>query len=332
MANPFRKLSFEHKILGAFFLTLLVGISALNVAAVALYKAELMDGLREQVRLHLALFETGEGSLPPYIILSERPLQGEDLVLYDPSFRGKFVFLDLGPAKKRLWDFALGLFLWESVLVLGLSYVLYKLLGRYLRDRERTRETLELLLLALSHRLGNFLAAQRVNLEILRERPNPEVLDRLEKAYGYIEEHFRRTLELVRLLPKGEEEKEVDLGEVVRKVLRPFGESLKGKDLELELSPVRVRVPVAELELILQALIENAVKYSDRWIRIALDKAGKSTILTIENDLAPDRPPGSGLGLEVARRLAGKIGLIIETEEGADCYRQVVIFGPVRSE
>lgn len=326
MGNPFRKLSFEYKILGAFFLTLLVGISALNVVAINSYKVELMKDLREEVELRLMLFREEKVPLPPYLLLSDKPLAGNGWVLYSASYDGKFVLLDISPVRKKLKDFTFAVFLWEGALVLGLSYLLYRLLGRYLREKERTREFLELLLLALSHRLGNFLAAQRVNLEILKQRPSGDVIMRLEEAYNHIEDQFRRTMELVRLLPEGEEETEVDLKEVVEKTLEPFKGALKGKDLKLELFPLRIAFPPTVLEMAIQPLIENAAKYSNRWVRITLKKDEGIPMLVIENDIGDAEVTGSGLGLELARKIGRGLGIVIETKGRGGIYQQVVKF------
>jgi len=296
----------------------------LNVAAIALYKAELTERLQEQVDLHLELFRKGIRPLPPYIILSDVPVQGSSLLLYNPSFEGKIVFVDASIFQRRLRDFSLSLFLWEAALVLGLSYVLYRLLGRYLKERERTRESLELLLLALSHRLGNMLAAQRVNIEILRERYDPEVLDRLERSYHFIEGQFRETMELVRLLPKGEGEDLLDLREIVRKVLEPIGDQLEGKEVKVTLKSFSVKAPRTELEVAVQLLVENAIKYSEKWVKISGQKTKEGWELVIENDLASGVPSGSGLGLELARRLVKKFGGDIETAERDGRFRQVL--------
>ncbi len=289
---------------------------------------ELLDGLWRDAELQLKLLASKKDhQLPPYIRVSEVPLEGKDLALFDPNFEGKFVFLDLSEAKRKLRNFALGLLLWEAFLVLSLSYLFYKLLWRYLREREQSRQFLELMLLVLSHRLGNFLATQRVNLEILREGMVPAALERLQQAYSYMEDQFRRTMELIRDFPKGAEKAErVDLKKLLQHTLEPFEEAFKDKRLELELEEIEVKVHRADLEMMLHLLVENTARYSRSYVRISLRKEEKGARLVLENDIASDAPRGSGLGIELARRLAERIGAEIEVSEGRGSFRQVVRF------
>ncbi len=303
-------------------MTLLVGVSALNFIAVRFYRAELLSNLRQDAELHLRSFERGH-RLPSYIRISEIPLRGEDLVLFNPSYKGKFVFLDLSIAKRKLRNFALNLLLWESFLVLSLGYVFYKLLWRYVKEREQNRQFLELMLLILSHRIGNFLAAQRVNIEMLKEGAGSVVLERLEGATSYMEDQFRRTVELIRRFPKaGEGVEEVDLKELLQRVLVPFEGYFKDKRLQLELEDVKVKAPHTDLEMMVYLLVENSARYSRGYVRISLTKEGKGARIVLENDIAFDVPRGSGLGLELARRLAERIGARVEVSEGQGRFRQ----------
>ena len=297
----------------------------LNFVAVRFHKMELLDAFYRDAERHLALMRAKEDYRPPpYIKVSEVPLGGEDLVLFKPSFEGRLVFLDLSVVKRKLKNFVLSLFLWEAFLILSLSYLFYKLLWYHLRERERNREFLELMLLVLSHRLGNFLAAQRVNLEILKEDRSPAALERLERAHGYIEDQFRRTLELIRSFPTKGEREEVELSGLVQQVLGSFEGELEGKRVEVDLEEVRVRAQRSDLEMILHLLFENAAKYSRGYVRTSFRREGQKVILEVENDIAPQAPRGSGLGLELARRLGERVGAEVEVfaEEGR--FRQLV--------
>ncbi len=297
----------------------------LNFVAVRFHKMELLDAFYRDAERHLALMRAKEDYCPPaYIKVSEVPLGGEDLVLFKPSFEGRLVFLDLSVVKRKLKNFVLSLFLWEAFLILSLSYLFYKLLWYHLRERERNREFLELMLLVLSHRLGNFLAAQRVNLEILKEGRSPAALERLERAHGYIEDQFRRTLELIRSFPTKGEREEVELSGLVQQVLGSFEGELEGKRVEVDLEEVRVRAPRSDLEMILHLLFENAARYSRSYVRTSFRREGQKVILEVENDIAPQAPRGSGLGLELARRLGERMGAEVEVfaEEGR--FRQLV--------
>ncbi len=220
----------------------------------------------------------------------------------------------LGPERSlSLKGFALYLALWEGVLAVSVSYAFYRLFAAYERYRMETEEFLKLLVTTLSHRFGNFLSAQKVNLEILKNSPSPEAVARLKEACRAME----RDLEgLLRFLRGWFEETPPPGGD--------FAGHLKElvRRLELQFGPRKVHLslrdapppPSPELELLLLLLLENAFRHSHKkiWIRIGR-REGRSYIL-IMNDLSPHPVKGAGLGLYLARRLAGHYGLRLRIE------------------
>lgn len=298
---------------------LFVGVSVLNFIAIRFHKLEVLDAFYGEAAMHLRMMKSrGDYSPPPYIKVSEKPLKGKDLVLFDPSFNGKFVFLDMALVNRKLRNFALSLFLWEAFLVLSLSYIFYKLLWYHLHQRERNREFLELVLLAFSHKLGNFLSTQRLNIEILKQTSSSSAVKRLEEGYHFMESQFKRTMDLISGFRAGEmRREEVDLKGTVKGVLGQLSEGLQGKELELELKEARVQAFRSDLEMIVYLLVENAVKYSRKKVKISLGKDQREVVLHIENDIDPEVRPGSGVGLDLVRRLGEKYRMKLRYEEEA---------------
>ncbi len=213
-----------------------------------------------------------------------------------------------GSFRPSLKSWMLYLFLWEGMLAVSVSYVFYRLFISYERCRLEQEEFLRLLLAALSHRFGNFLSAQKVNLEILSESPSPEAASRLKEACRAME----RDLEtLLRFLRGSLEEPFTPAGD--------FTDHLRDllHRLELQFGPRKVHLsfrgsspPLSpELELLLFLLLENAFRHSckDIWIRTGR-RQGRPYLL-IMNDLSPHPVKGAGLGLYLARRLAERQGI-----------------------
>ena len=71
-------------------------------------------------------------NLPSYIKVSKKPLLDKNLELLPQTLNGKFVYLDWGPGYKEVKDLATNLFLWETALVLSLTFLFYKILWIHL--------------------------------------------------------------------------------------------------------------------------------------------------------------------------------------------------------
>ena len=212
-----------------------------------------------------------------------------------------------------LREMALYLALWEGILAVSVSYAFYRLFSAYEHYRNETEEFLKLLVAVLSHRFGNFLSAQKVNLEILGKSPSSETISRLKEACRAMERDLETLLGFLR---SSLEESSLSA--------QTFSDCLKDllRRLELQFGPRRVHLSLGksppplspELELLLFLLLENAFRHSNEniWIR-AGRRQGRPYILIL-NDLSPQPVKGAGLGLYLARRLAEHSGLRLQIE------------------
>jgi len=297
-----------------------VGISILNVIAISFYKFSLKENYYHSVETELKMARYQKNyNLPSYIKVSKKPLLNKNLELLPQTLNGKFVYLDWGLGYKEVKDLATNLFLWEIALVLSLTFLFYKILWVHLKEREENRVFLEMILLTLSHKLGNFLATQRLNIEILKETSSPAALDRLERGYMFIEKEFKHTLNIIKNFKAGSREKEkINSKFVIESILGEFKDALKDKKLTLDLTEVIITGCKTDIEMIFYLVIENAVKYAKKHIFMQLKKENKFVSLFIKNDINPHIPKGSGIGISLVSQLTQKhkIGFNHREENG----------------
>jgi signal transduction histidine kinase len=285
-----------------------VGTSILNITAISLYRFSLKENFYRSAEMELKMARYQKSySLPPYIKISKKPLLDKNLELLPQTLNGKFVYLDWSLGYKKIKDLAINLFLWETALVLSLTFLFYKILWVHLKEREENRIFLEMILLTLSHKLGNFLATQRLNIEILKETTSPAALNRLEKSYMFIEKEFKHTLNIIKNFKAGSREREkINLKSLVESTLVEFEDVLKDKELKSDLADVIITGCKTDIEMIFYLVIENAVKYAKRQIFIQLKKGDNFVSYLIKNDIDPQIPKGSGIGLALVRQLTQK--------------------------
>ncbi len=198
--------------------------------------------------------------------------------------------------EKRFSEYLKDIFLWESLLVLSLMLVLYKVIQFLTKKEIEYQEFLELLVMILSHKFGNFLAIHRTNIDILKKRYDSNALDRLEKSYEYIQEDLSKILNTLTNFKEKKEKEPVLLREIIEKIIFAFPQE---KNLMLNLTNVKIYASREIMENIVFFLIENTIKYSKSFIQIRLTQ----DYLAIRNDIAYTSK-GRGVGLKIASWLA----------------------------
>ncbi len=266
---------------------------------------------------------------PSYIKFLESPNSSDarftsSWELFPQTLNGKFVYVNWSTVRQDLKTLAWLLFLWEIVLVLSLTLLFYRLLWLNIKQREENRAFLEMVLMTLSHNLGNFLAAQRLNIEILKTQCKAPSLGRLERGYKHIEQEFKHILQIIRGMKIDYHQTEkINLKEVVTEVFSLFKTELETKGIEISFAsilscpPLFIKGVKTEVETIVYILIENAVKYANKKITVELKIQNKKAVLVIENDISSQIKKGAGIGLKLAKKL-GELNQINLTFEPKD--------------
>jgi len=197
-----------------------------------------------------------------------------------------------------------------------------------------------------SHQLRTPLTGLRLRLEGMRDRfgDDPATADDLDAGMREIDRLSRMVDELLVLSRAGERDRPgqpVDLQDAASRALERWRETARKRSIGLEMrvgsAPGRTTCAPADLDRVLDALLENAIRYSPSGSSIELRcSTGKIEVLDQgpglqEGEPVFDRfyrgsagrrgPSGTGLGLSIARELArewgGEVGLTNREGPGA---------------
>ena len=199
---------------------------------------------------------------------------------------------------------------WELILIISVGYIFYKLLVMYIKEKERRREFLEMLLLAVSHKFGNFLTTQRINLEMLKEDDNP-LTSRLIASCDNMNRDFDQIINTIKLLGADEQHSEkIRLKSLIEEIISELPEETAKKEyIRTRMDDITVTAPPGVLKIILHNIIENCMRYSQSNISIRLTASGKWANLAIKNDIRRDAEGGRGIGLHISEKLCGMCGM-----------------------
>lgn len=240
------------------------------------------------------------------------PPEGESYRVYvfeDPFSPAKQVKVGVREefTKKNIDELMKRLFLAEFLLVLALVFLYQSIVEGYFAKLREKEEWIRGLMLSLMHRLGNFLATQKILLTMLKKSyPADPNLKRLELSLARAQRELSLFINPVR--DDGENRKEyLDLEEQIREVLSYFEEELKSRRLILSIRTFYVHMNREDLQDVLYNLISNAVRHSGSYLHIKL--CAKKGILAIRNDVGYARKKeGMGIGVELTRRILSRYG------------------------
>ncbi len=254
-------------------------------------------------------------------VIADKPSEGyRTYVFSNPTdpLRAVVVAVKEDRTLQEINRFMKGLLLLEFVLVFLLVLMFQLVMELYLRRLKEQEEWLRALMLSVTHRLGNFLATQKVSLALLKNKlPNDQSLKRMEKSLSKAQMDFNIFFNLIKE-EKKPQKKYLAIDEQLMELLDYFQEELSGKKLTLRLKKAYVSMDEMDLRDILYNLLSNAVKHSASRVFIKVCSSKGLTMLVVKNDVGGNTQVGMGMGLrllqEVLKRYGAKLRVRIKKD------------------
>lgn len=219
--------------------------------------------------------------------------------------------------------------------LIAVSTLLFReLLLKYFEQKERVRWFHEMFIHLLSHKVGNFLLAQKLNAAILQKNYSPEAVGRINEGLLNMENDFRRILALVEAFSLDYLRRETfDIITLIDKIIKDSEmiasyHKMNPPSLIRQYFPVRVHANVLETRLLLMIVMENAFKYADGIIRVRVGMYRKRPYVAISNDLKSAKNSGTGLGLVFAYKLAQQLGVDFHYGSSKNSQFTIIIMWP----
>ncbi len=284
-------------------MVLILWIVAINVLIITFFKYQTIDYLNRETRLYINLKESVPGyHLPTYIKILNRKTKISGYSLFG-VYKGKLIYVDTKYIKKGFKRFMTTLLFWEMSLSVILLLMVYFIIKRFLKKEQAHRKFLNFILGIISHKFGNFLSIQKLNLELI-ETDNEKPLQRLKEAYSFMEQDFSNILSTIRNTEE-DKPKKYNIKQTINQCMDILLQNKEEKNIKLTLTDINIISKNSDFYNIIHELIENAVKYSKTFIHIKTAKKGKYAYIVISNDINKIQS-GSGFGLELVRYLSLK--------------------------
>lgn len=212
--------------------------------------------------------------------------------------------------------------IWESILTTSSIMLFYLILSRHLEKEKKQREFLEIMILTISHKFGNFISALKVNLEIIKSAYSEKAISNMDRYVSDMNDELQVLIDILKKAQnKEEEEKEtIQIKEFIQHLIDKL--NTKDKKLLIQLKDQKVKVNKNMFENVLFILLHNSFSYSKRFIHI---KMLKDKTIVIRNDIEKKRG-GSGIGLTLAEKFCSLNGWYIKIRRSKNYF--TVFFNP----
>ena len=317
---------FEHKILTSFAVLTFIELSAVNLYTISLLKKEAEYNLFKEIKTAILLKKNGFNP-PNYILVSSRPISNPNYI-FKAYLDDNFIYVRKGYLWSKLKKIVLSLLMWEFITVISVLLLAYTVVKRfYLREKSR-EEFLNLLLLSVTHKLGNFLSVQQVNLEILKDCGNKRAIERLASQTNRLKKDFERIMFFMEKLKKGDESKKVKVNvkpvilENVKEWVEVYGEPDR---LILSVKDTYINTNPDYFGNIVSIVVENAIKYARSFVHIK-NFAGRNKICVIVRNDIGEVSEGRGVGTQIAKYMIERVGGSMRIRVRGDMYTTVLQF------
>ncbi len=233
-------------------------------------------------------------------------------------------------SESLLKEFTKNFFLWELAFVISVVYIFYRFVYIYIKQKRETQQIFRIILQAISHKFGNFLSIQKINIQLL-DNKNSETVRRLQNSIYLIESDLYQIISILKNFESQDlRQRPIEISEIIRNLLQ---KNIYNKDLKLflRLHDVKVKSISLIIETILSLLIENAFKYANQKIAIRTGIYQKNVYVYISNDIKPVISPGSGLGLKIAHLLGEKSGARLISKSRQTLYQVLLVWPSSKS-
>ena len=243
-------------------------------------------------------------------------------------------YLPLLAIQENLKNFLIVLLSFELVFVFSVSLVFLHLLKKYNDQMAATQNFFELLLEIISHKLGNFMAGQNVNISLLNTTGSQEAVARMEKSILLMEQDLADLLSSLSAVRENSlcPDLDIDISDLIERERHKHRCSMDGRDRgkTVIIGGSGSRLKKAEYSFIIGLLLENAFKYSRKKIKIRIGHFRDRDYFFVSNDIAKDRSGGLGIGLTIVSHICSKNNCTFKLGNSKKNFRALVLFpGPV---
>ncbi|WP_456370626.1 hypothetical protein [Thermodesulfatator atlanticus] len=228
--------------------------------------------------------------------------------------------------RNKIFSFAKYFFLWEALLAISVSYIFYRLFAIYERYKKDQEEFLSLLVKTLSHRFGNFISAQKLGLNVLSQKYHSKSINTLIRSCNLMEHDLRHLLVVLdSFLERKDLENNVTISALLKESRQQYAHVFGEKTIKVSSFKEPKFFKRTEACFVMALLLENAYRYGKSFIWLRAGRYRGISYLALINDLGDSHPPpGTGLGLYLAKRFAARAGLEIATKKNENHYISLI--------
>jgi hypothetical protein len=319
----------ESKFFLIIFFTIILSLSIINIISIYNIKEHYTESLLHDVENYTLLKDNNiKFDLPDYMKILKRFYEMDEYSLFFMNDKYYF-YLKKDYFRNKINNYLKLLLMWDCIIIIVILSLYYLAIRKILLKEHQLDKTNEITLFTLKHKLNNYLAGQRLNIEILQDSLSnrPKSLERMMESNKKLLRDLENTFDFITEFKKNNNKfVTIDLEKIISKSIDDFLFQYK-RELKVSLQPFKKTAYKNDVEFLIYLILDNVFKYSEKFIQIKGIKRKFGYILIIRNDIKESVNEGLGVGLQICEYLAIKNNIQLKTKL-KNRYVTILIFKP----
>jgi len=278
----------------------------INIIFIQAFKTQAEENLRKEIALYQKLIENRIKIDPPeYLRITDKTFGEGKYIMFEIK-KPYYFYVKSTYIKDLVKNKVFLLLYWDTIIILSVALLYYLTIYRTIDREKQYLKTVETAFLVFSHKLRNYLASAKINIELIK-KGRFEPIDRLISSNKLLENDLNDIFKITEKLNiKSFQKQNISIKETINSIINElkltenFEIKIKGEDFF-------IKGVKEDIYNSLFLIFDNAKKYGLKKIFLKFTTYKGRKYLIIKNDVNQStKSAGLGVGLSVAEKLMQK--------------------------
>ncbi|MBZ4672608.1 MAG: hypothetical protein JG762_838 [Deferribacteraceae bacterium] len=280
----------------------------INIIFIQAFKTQAEENLKREITLYQKMIQNKiKVNLPDYMRITDKSFGQEKYILFEIN-KPNYFYVKSTYIRDLVKDKLFLMLYWDMIIILSVALLYYLTIYRAIDREKQYLKTIETAFLVFSHKLRNYLASAKINLELIKKGKH-EPVERLITSHLLLENNLNNILKITeKLNTKSFQKQNLNIKEIIHSIILELQISDKF-DVKIRGRNFYVKGIKNDVYNSLYLIFDNIRKYGLKKISIKFVMFKGKKYVIIVNDINPDiKSAGLGVGLTVAEKLMQKNG------------------------
>jgi len=283
-----------------------IGLSMINIIFIQAFKTQAEENLRKEIALYQKLIENRIKIDPPgYLRITDKTFGESKYIMFEIK-KPYYFYVKSTYIKDLVKNKVFLLLYWDMIIILSIALLYYLTIYRTIDREKQYLKTVETAFFVFSHKLRNYLASTKINIELIK-KGRYEPVDRLISSNKLLENDLNNILKITEKLNiKSFQTQNISIKETINSIIHEL-KLTENFEIKIRGEDFFIKVVKEDIYNSLFLIFDNTKKYGLKKILLKFTTYKGKKYLIIKNDVNQNiKSAGLGVGLSIAEKLMEK--------------------------